>query len=128
MRRHNRKKNKEKRKAQARNRPNPKRLRTMLKRAEKKGFNRARHLEIRKEQLRARATRHEIMLRSMLESLEIRHMFQKGFLAKGVMFIADFYLPRPRGIVIEVDGSSHNSQEQQVKDAPTRCLLPRARI
>lgn len=95
----------------------PKRVRRLLQRERTRGFNRMRHLAIRKCQLRLNATRHELMLKALLDRLQYRYQFQKGFLSGGVMFIADFYLPKPRRIVIEVDGSTHLGKKQVTKDA-----------
>jgi len=38
-------------------------------------------------------------------------MFQKGFLAKGMHCIVDFYLPKYK-LCIEIDGGYHNRPEQ----------------
>ncbi len=95
----------------------PKRVRRLLHREEVKGFNRMRHLAIRKMQLRLNATPHELKVKSLLDRLGYRYRFQKGFLAGGVMFIADFFLPKPRRLVIEIDGTSHTVKKQAIKDA-----------
>ena len=80
------------------------------------GFELFNHLHMRTAQLKIRATRQELKVRAMLDTLKRRYKFQKGFVAGGVMYIADFYLPKPWKMVIEIDGSSHLSKVQQQKD------------
>jgi len=72
---------------------------------------------IRKLQLCINATKHEKTMKELLEKMGVMFQFQKGFLAGGVMYIADFYLPRPYMTVIEIDGDSHSTIEQQRRDA-----------
>lgn len=82
-----------------------------------KAFNYERHLAIRKTQLKIRATKAERDLYNKLVKWGYHVQFQKGFLAGGVVYIADFYLPRPYRLVIEVDGPSHFTKEGIIKDA-----------
>jgi len=82
-------------------------------REERVGFELHNHLHLRVIQLKKNATRHELKIYAMLERLELPFRFQKGFTAKGVMYIADFYLPKPWKMVIEIDGASHLSKAQQ---------------
>lgn len=93
------------------------RLAKFLKRAEKHGFSVNNHLLIRKMQLKLKATPHELRLKEMLDALKLHATFQKGFVAGGVMYIADFYLRKPWKMVIEVDGPSHWNKAQRMKDA-----------
>jgi very-short-patch-repair endonuclease len=97
-------------------RSNPKKLAKLMRRAERKGFNVMRHLMIRKMQLTINATRHEDRVRKWLMKLGIFYQFQKGFLAGGVMYVADFYLPAPYRIIIEVDGAHHGEPIQSARD------------
>jgi len=94
-----------------------KRILTLQERELKKGFDRHRRLEIRKAQLRLKTTKHEWIVRELLDSMGCKYIFQKGFLDAGKIMIVDFYLPKPRKIVIEIDGSSHIGKEDMVKDA-----------
>lgn len=77
------------------------------------GFELHNHLFLRVMQLKKNATRHELKICAMLDRLELPYKFQKGFVAKGVMYIADFYLSKPWKMVIEIDGASHLSKAQQ---------------
>ena len=98
-------------------RSNPRKLAKLMRRAERKGFNTMRHLMIRKMQLSINATPSELRMRKLLEKLGVFYQFQKGFIAGGVMYIVDFYLPHPYKLVIEVDGGYHQEPIQQFKDA-----------
>jgi len=53
----------------------------------------------------------ELIMAEILDSLSVRYLQQKGFMAGIRTFvIADFYLPRPHRLVIEVDGEYHKNQ------------------
>lgn len=95
----------------------PRRLRKIMKRAATQPFNVNRHLLMRKMQLAIGSTPAEKRVRELLDELGYRYQFQRGFLAGGVMYIADFFLPKPMHLVIEIDGGYHNNPEQQRKDA-----------
>lgn len=95
----------------------PKRLRKIMRRAANRPFHPQRHLLIRKMQLTINATPSEKRVRTLLEDLGYRHQFQRGFLAGGVIYVADFYLPKPLWLVIEIDGKYHESPKQREKDA-----------
>jgi len=91
-------------------------MKTLAKRIERErqvGFELHNHLFLRVMQLKNNATRHELKILAMLDRLELPYKFQKGFVEKGVMYIADFYLPKPWKMVIEIDGASHLSKAQQ---------------
>lgn len=95
-------------------------MKTLAKRLEREGrvgFEVNNHLLIRKMQLRERATRHELMVKGMLDAIGISYTFQKGFVKGGVMYIADFYLRKPYKIVLEIDGPGHNAPRQKSYDA-----------
>lgn len=67
----------------------------------------------RQKQLRAKPTKAESKVIEALDSLKIRHIFQKGFMCKGdAVRLVDFYLPKPNKIIIEVDGDSHKNKEK----------------
>ena len=74
-----------------------------------------RTLTIRKKALKKRATKSEkkfrAKLRRLTNRLGITFQFQKGFIAGRGFYIADFYIPNPHKIVIEIDGSSHDGKE-----------------
>lgn len=57
-------------------------------------------------ELKERATLPELIVYNYLTSKGIYFMFQKGFL-KPFHRIVDFYLPKPKNIIIEVDGGYH---------------------
>lgn len=81
-----------------------------------KPFNANAHLILRQKQLALRATPHEVRMSRLLEDMAERYHFQRGFIAGGVMYIADFYLPERR-LVIEVDGYSHETVAGRMRDA-----------
>lgn len=49
----------------------------------------------------------EIRVEKLLNEAGYRFLAQKGFHTNFSFLIADFYLPKPYKIIIEVDGSSH---------------------
>ena len=61
-------------------------------------------------------TNSELRFKERLEAANIKFMFQKGFIQGDNFCIADFYLPKPLKIVIEIDGSYHNTHNQQARD------------
>jgi very-short-patch-repair endonuclease len=79
-------------------------------------FNLQRHVLLRRSQLLLKQTRCERKINGLLSELELRFISQKGFIAGGVCYVADFYLPRPYRLVIEVDGPSHRTEEGMEKD------------
>lgn len=70
-----------------------------------------------RRELLKRQTPSELHMMSLLAEAGLRAIPQKGFIAgKGFCF-ADFYLPRPWKLVIEVDGGYHATPAQQARDA-----------
>lgn len=67
------------------------------------------------KRLRENATPAEINLKAMLDLCGIKYIFQKGFIQGNGYYVVDFYLPKPRKIVIEVDGNSHDGREEYDK-------------
>jgi very-short-patch-repair endonuclease len=63
-----------------------------------------------------RATKEELIIKQKLEDSGIKFIFQKGFIAGNNFCIADFYIPRPYRIVIEIDGEYHKSVSQLKRD------------
>lgn len=61
------------------------------------------------------ATPAELLLVSKLKFRNIRFSFQHPVLTEHSFFTADFYIPR-HGLIIEVDGGCHNSEENRRKD------------
>ena len=61
--------------------------------------------------LRCNPTAAELAVKSALEILGIKFVFQKGFLRRETVRIVDFYLPSPNLICIEVDGKYHENQQ-----------------
>lgn len=79
-------------------------------------FNIHRHLALRKAQLKSKATLAERTFLRKLKAWGYKPHFQKGFIAGGVVYVADFYLPSPLKVVIEVDGPSHFTKDGIEKD------------
>jgi very-short-patch-repair endonuclease len=73
-------------------------------------------LSIRKIRLKNQATPSELIFKKRLDELDIYYQFQKGFIAGDNFVIADFYLPKPYRLVIEIDGSIHNLPKVQRRD------------
>jgi very-short-patch-repair endonuclease len=71
---------------------------------------------IRRARLLKRPTKSELIFKERLESANIKFMFQKGFIQGDNFCIADFYLPKPLRIIIEIDGNYHGTKEQQKRD------------
>lgn len=60
-------------------------------------------------------TKYEDIFANKLNELNIKYIRQKGFLKDAnSCYIADFYLPKPNKIVIEIDGQYH--QQNQLHD------------
>jgi very-short-patch-repair endonuclease len=66
--------------------------------------------------LKKRPTISEIIFKNRLDSAGIKYMFQKGFIEGNNFCIADFYIPKPYKIVIEIDGEYHNNSNQIKRD------------
>ena len=77
----------------------------------------------RRADLIKRATPSELSMKAMLDSLSVRYMFQKGFIAGDYFCIVDFYLPKPYRICIEVDGPCHALPKQVVRDTQKDAYL-----
>lgn len=70
-----------------------------------------------RNKLKANPTEPELKLFNKVKDTFNKAIFQKGFLLFNKTFtIVDIYIPRPYGIVIEVDGGYHNTPEQILKD------------
>src|SRR5690348_5961518 len=69
----------------------------------------------RKEILKRKATRSEIILMKLLYDIHAYFQFQERFIAKEYYCICDFYLPDYK-LCIEVDGGYHFTEEQRQKD------------
>lgn len=67
---------------------------------------------IRTKELKKKATNSELIFKKRLENLNIKYMFQKGFIVGNGFYIADFYLPKPYKTIIEIDGEYHLSEKQ----------------
>ena len=105
-----------------------KRVATLQEREAKNGYDKFRRIEIRKAQLRLNTTKHEWIIRELLDSVGYKYIFQKGFLDAGKIMIVDFYLPKPRKIVIEIDGTSHAGTKDKIKDAVRDAYFQEIRI
>ena len=67
-------------------------------------------------ELRNKATPAELKMIDVLDELGYDYIFQKGFFGAKYHCIVDFYLPKPYGLCIEVDGKYHNNVGQLIKD------------
>lgn len=67
-------------------------------------------------ELRSRKTPSELHIENLLQKLNIRYQDQKVFYADEMLVLADFYLPKPYKIVIEVDGEYHENPKQKWRD------------
>jgi very-short-patch-repair endonuclease len=56
-------------------------------------------------------TKAELIVAEVLTKLGMRYIEQKGFMTANSFVIADFYLPKPHKVVIEVDGEYHLNQK-----------------
>lgn len=61
------------------------------------------------------ATPAELLLISKLKFRNIRFCFQHPVLTEKSFFTADFYIPK-HGLLIEIDGGCHDSEENRRKD------------
>ena len=71
------------------------------------------------KRMRDNPTYHEALLKNELEANNIHFKFQKPFFGDGGCYIVDFYIQTSNGVglVVEVDGDTHNSFDAQNKDA-----------
>lgn len=61
-------------------------------------------------------TKEEQQVEEILKDIGVHYISQKGFVAKcNTCLIADFYLPKPHKLIIEVDGGYHNNRVEQDK-------------
>lgn len=65
--------------------------------------------------LRKRATKSELLFKSRLDCLNIEYVFQQPIFSLYFQSIVDFYIPSCN-LVIEIDGSIHQTQEKIKKD------------
>ena len=69
-----------------------------------------------KQKLRKRKTPSERRIEDLLTELNIKFQDQKVLIAGDFFCIADFYLPKPYRLVIEVDGGYHQTETQKWRD------------
>lgn len=72
-------------------------------------------IEVARESLIQRATRHEKIVYAKLKSEGIRFVFQAPFMVDDRIYFLDFFLPEKR-MAIEVDGSYHSGITQSRRD------------
>ena len=70
----------------------------------------------RKKRLRSKSTRYEKIFSNKLSKLGVKFKTQKAFIRGNGFYFADFYLPRPYMICIEIDGGYHSEPEQVAYD------------
>lgn len=66
---------------------------------------------IRVKKLRIKATLSELRVKEILDSRNIKYVFQKGFLRGDAFAIVDFYIKKNK-ICLEIDGDYHQAKEQ----------------
>jgi len=71
---------------------------------------------LRRNKLIKKATPYELLFKEKLDAAGIKYIFQKGFIIGNNFCIADFYLPNPYRLVIEIDGEYHNENNQKKRD------------
>ncbi len=64
---------------------------------------------------------------TLLESLGVEYVFEKGVLRRKSFYLVDFYFPRPRKLCLEIDGGYHNTPEQKAKDRIRDRFITRSR-
>jgi len=67
-------------------------------------------LAIRRNRLIKRATKAELFVKSLLDGMGEKFIFQKGFYTDKRFFIVDFYMKRRRQLCLEIDGEIHEQQ------------------
>lgn len=61
-----------------------------------------------KYRLEHKPTKAEILFEDILKEYKVKYIKQKGFVAKcNTCLIADFYIPKPYKLIIEIDGGYH---------------------
>jgi very-short-patch-repair endonuclease len=69
------------------------------------------------KRLKGKQTTSESLFQQLLDSLGLSYKVEKGFYRNHKSFcFADFYLPKPYRIVIEIDGEYHLTPERKQKD------------
>lgn len=74
---------------------------------------------------RSNPTPSEVHVMGLLDALGERYIFEKGFFTENRFFMADFYLPKPRRICIELDGAIHD--DRMGYDFARDCYIMRTR-
>lgn len=67
-------------------------------------------LSKRRHELLRRPTEAELHVKSLLDKLGERYIFNKGFCTNTRFFIVDFYIKRRRKLCLEIDGKYHEDQ------------------
>ena len=78
--------------------------------------NKQRLASVRCRELKKKQTKYEAYFELLLKKHKIHYISQKGFIKGNNFCIADFYLPKPYKIVIELDGEYHRSIKQIKRD------------
>lgn len=69
-----------------------------------------------KYKLTNKPTKYENIFEDKLKQFNIKYIKQKGFLKEAnTCYIADFYLPKPFKIIIEIDGKYHQDRKEYDK-------------
>ena len=66
--------------------------------------------------LKRNATVAELCIINKLSNLNVKYIFQKGFIAGDYYCIVDFYFPKPHKLCLEIDGGYHFSEAQIKRD------------
>lgn len=74
-------------------------------------YNKEHQRLLSKYKLKDTTTEYEVIVSNILNELNIKYIQQKGFLKEAyTCYIADFYLPKPYKVIIEVDGEYHQDR------------------
>lgn len=66
-----------------------------------------------KKELKIKKTESEKRIEVLLRESGIAFIDQKGFHTDASFIIADFYIPKPYKVIVEVDGNSHDNKRVQ---------------
>lgn len=66
--------------------------------------------------LKNKATKEELYVKELLNSIKEDFCFQKGFFTYNKHFIVDFYFKRRKKLCLEIDGGYHDNPEQMAYD------------
>ena len=75
------------------------------------------------DELKKKSTPSELIFKNKLIELGLKFKEQKGVFNYETFYIADFFLPKPYKLWIEIDGAYHNVPQQKKYDKQKECYL-----